>query len=58
MSAKHTLDSLWELTFGLPPLDLGFMMKDIVGTMAGILEGEIAWIEGNMEAVEDSFKKQ
>ena len=33
------------------------MEKDIVGTMAGILEGEIAWIEGNMEAAVDSFKK-
>ena len=31
--------------------------KDIVGTMAGILEGEIAWGEGNLEAAAESFRR-
>ena len=56
-SAKHTLDSLWELTNTTTARFRFHDGKDIVGTMAGILEGEIAWIEGNMEAAVDSFKK-
>ena len=30
--------------------------KDIIGTMAAILEGEIAWHQGNLEAAADSFR--
>ena len=30
--------------------------KDIVGALAGILEGEIAWIEGNIEVAADAFR--
>ncbi|PCJ19985.1 MAG: hypothetical protein COA96_16065, partial [SAR86 cluster bacterium] len=30
--------------------------KDIVGTLAGILEGEIAWMDGNMEAAAQAFR--
>jgi tetratricopeptide (TPR) repeat protein len=30
--------------------------KNIVGTLAGILEGEIAWSEGNMEAAAAAFR--
>ena len=56
-SAKATLDSLWELTNTTTARFRFHDGKDIVGTMAGILEGEIAWIEGNMEAAVDSFKK-
>ena len=56
-SAKATLDSLWELTNTTTARFRFHDGKDIVGTMAGILEGEIAWIEGNMEAAIDSFKK-
>ena len=56
-SAKDTLDSLWELTNTTTARFRFHDGKDIVGTMAGILEGEIAWIEGNMEAAVDSFKK-
>lgn len=31
--------------------------KDIVGTLAGILDGEIAWTEGNMEAAAEAFRR-
>ena len=31
--------------------------KDIVGTLAGILEGEIAWSAGNLEAAAQAFRK-
>lgn len=31
--------------------------KDIVGTLAGILEGEIAWTEGNTEAAADAYRR-
>lgn len=30
--------------------------KDIVGTLAGILKGEIAWTEGNVEAAAEAFR--
>ena len=30
---------------------------DIVGTMAGILDGEIAWTEGNVEAAAEAFRR-
>ena len=30
--------------------------KDIIGTMAAILEGEIAWHQGNLEAAANSFR--
>ncbi len=30
--------------------------KDIVGTLAGILAGEIAWTEGNIEAAAEAFR--
>ncbi len=31
--------------------------KDIVGTLAGILDGEIAWTEGNIEAAAEAFRR-
>jgi tetratricopeptide (TPR) repeat protein len=30
--------------------------KDILGTLAGILEGELAWTEGNIEAAAEAFR--
>lgn len=30
--------------------------KDIIGTLAGILKGEIAWTEGNLEAAAEAFR--
>jgi tetratricopeptide (TPR) repeat protein len=31
--------------------------KDIIGALAGILEGEIAWEEGKLEAAAEAFRK-
>lgn len=31
--------------------------KDIIGTLAGILEGEIAWEEGDLEAATEAFRR-
>ena len=56
-AAKAILDSLQDLTKTTVARFRFHDGKDIVGTMAGILEGEIAWSEGKMEAAVDAFKK-
>lgn len=54
--AKETLQSLKELTETTTARFRFHDGKDIVGTLAGILEGEIAWMEGNMEAAAEAFR--
>ena len=56
-AAKAILDSLQDLTKTTAARFRFHDGKDIVGAMAGILEGEIAWSEGKMEAAVDAFKK-
>ena len=56
-SARSIINSLWDLTNETTARFRFHDGKDIVGTMAGILEGELAWYEGNMEAAINSFKK-
>ena len=55
--AKSISDSLWELTETTTARFRFHDGKDIVGTMAGILEGEIAWAEGNLEAAAEAFRR-
>lgn len=55
-SAKETLQSLKELTETTTARFRFHDGKDIVGTLAGILEGEIAWSEGNLEAAAEAFR--
>jgi len=54
--AKETANDLWELTESTNARFRFHDGKDILGTMAGILEGEIAWAEGNMEAALEAFQ--
>ena len=54
--AKETANALWELTETTNARFRFHDGKDILGTMAGILEGEIAWAEGNMEAALEAFQ--
>ena len=54
--AKETANDLWELTETTNARFRFHDGKDILGTMAGILEGEIAWAEGNMEAALEAFQ--
>jgi|TARA_B100001179_G_scaffold183523_2_gene139085 tetratricopeptide (TPR) repeat protein len=54
--AQETVDSLWELTKTTTARFRFHDGKDILGTMAGILEGEIAWAGGNMEAALEAFQ--
>ncbi|GIT23340.1 MAG: hypothetical protein CM1200mP40_30220 [Gammaproteobacteria bacterium] len=56
-TAKSISDSLWELTETTSARFRFHDGKDIVGTMAGILDGEIAWTEGNLEAAADAFRR-
>ena len=56
-TAESILQSLWDLTNTTTARFRFHDGKDIVGTMAGILEGELAWSEGNMEAAINSFEK-
>lgn len=56
-TAKSVSNSLWELTESTTARFRFHDGKDIVGTMAGILEGEIAWTEGNIEAAAESFRR-
>ena len=55
--AKSISNALWELTNTTAARFRFHAGKDIVGTMAGILEGEIAWSEGKVEAAAESFKR-
>lgn len=54
--AKDTMRALKELTETTTARFRFHAGKDIVGTLAGILEGEIAWTEGNMEAAAEAFR--
>ena len=56
-SAKATQEALDELTATTTARFRFHDGKDIIGTMAGILEGEIAWEEGNLEAAAAAFRK-
>ena len=55
--AKSISGSLWELTDTTTARFRFHDGKDIVGTLAGILEGEIAWAEGNLEAAAEAFRR-
>lgn len=54
--AIETMQSLKELTETTTARFRFHDGKDIVGTLAAILEGEIAWSEGNMEAAAEAFR--
>ena len=55
--ARNTAASLRELTETTTARFRFHEGKDIVGTLAGILEGEIAWSAGNLEAAAEAFRK-
>lgn len=55
--AKRIAKSLRELTNTTNARFRFHDGKDIVGTLVGILEGEIAWIEGNLEAAAHAFRE-
>jgi tetratricopeptide (TPR) repeat protein len=54
--ARDTMRSLKELTEITTARFRFHAGKDIVGALAGILEGEIAWSEGNIEAAAEAFR--
>lgn len=54
--ARQTMLELKELTETTTARFRFHDGKDIVGTLAGILEGEIAWTEGNLEAAAEAFR--
>ena len=54
--ARDAMQSLKELTETTTARFRFHDGKDIVGALAGILEGEIAWTEGNIEAAADAFR--
>lgn len=54
--ARATMRALKELTETTTSRFRFHDGKDIVGTLAGILEGEIAWSEGNIEAAAEAFR--
>jgi tetratricopeptide (TPR) repeat protein len=54
--ARDAMQSLKELTETTTARFRFHGGKDIVGALAGILEGEIAWTEGNIEAAADAFR--
>jgi len=54
--ARDAMQSLKELTETTTARFRFHDGKDIVGALAGILEGEIAWTEGNLEAAADAFR--
>ena len=54
--AKQTVRALKELTETTTSRFRFHAGKDIVGTLAAILEGEIAWTEGNIEAAAKAFR--
>ena len=55
-TAKAIASSLRELTQNTSARFRFHDGKDIIGTMTGILEGEIAWSEGNLEAAANAFR--
>ena len=56
-TAKSTASALNELTETTTARFRFHDGADIVGTMAGILDGEIAWTEGNVEAAAEAFRR-
>ena len=54
--ARKAMQSLKELTETTTARFRFHAGKDIVGALAGILEGEIAWSEGNIEAAAEAFR--
>lgn len=54
--ARETMNSLKILTETSTARFRFHDGKDIFGTLAGILEGEIAWSEGNIEAAAEAFR--
>ena len=54
--ARAAMQSLKELTETTTARFRFHAGKDIVGALAGILEGEIAWSEGNIEAAAEAFR--
>jgi len=55
-TAKATARALNELTATTSARFRFHDGSDIVGTLAGILDGEIAWTEGNLEAAAEAFR--
>ena len=55
-TARNTVKALEELTSTTTARFRFHDGKDIVGTLAGILAGEIAWTEGNVEAAAEAFR--
>lgn len=55
-TAKDTAKALEELTSTTKTRFRFHDGKDIVGTLAGILAGEIAWTEGNIETAAEAFR--
>ena len=55
--ARQTVGELKELTETTTARFRFHDGSDIVGTMAGILEGEIAWTDGNREAALGAFQR-
>ena len=54
--ARAAMQSLKELTETTTARFRFHAGKDIAGALAGILEGEIAWSEGNIEAAAEAFR--
>lgn len=54
--ARQAMQALKELTATTTARFRFHDGKNIVGTLAGILEGEIAWQDGNMEAAAAAFR--
>ena len=56
-AAVETMQSLKDLTESTTARFRFHDGKDIIGALAGILEGEIAWMDGNMEAAAEAFRQ-
>lgn len=54
--ARQVLQELQELTETTSARFRFHDGKDIVGTLTGILQGEIAWTDGNLEAAAEAFR--
>lgn len=55
--ASEILNDLWEVTNTTTARFRFHDGKDIIGALAGILEGEILWEAGNIEGAAESFRK-
>lgn len=56
-AARETAQALNQLTETTTARFRFHNGSDIVGTLAGILDGEIAWSEGNLEAAAEAFRR-